>query len=88
YKDQATDVYNRQFILERLSAHFGVREQRLPVAMLMLHLDKLADLNKNFGRKNVDNYIKAIADKLSEQAESIEQELSCKATVARMNASD
>ena len=88
YKDQDTGVYNRSFVLERLSAHFGVREERLPAVMLMFHLDKLADLNKSFGRKNVDNYIKAIADKLSEQAESIEQELSCKATVARMNASD
>ncbi|MDV6328458.1 LapD/MoxY N-terminal periplasmic domain-containing protein [Idiomarina sp. Sol25] len=88
YKDQDTGVYNRSFVLERLSAHFGVREERLPAVMLMLHLDKLADLNKSFGRKNVDNYIKAIADKLSGQAESIEQELSCKVTVARMNASD
>jgi EAL domain-containing protein (putative c-di-GMP-specific phosphodiesterase class I)/GGDEF domain-containing protein len=88
YKDQDTMVYNRKFILERLSAHFSAREERLPAVMLMLHLDKLADLNKSFGRKNVDNYIKAIADKLSEQAESMEQELSCKVTVARMNASD
>jgi len=88
YKDQPTGVYNRRFLMERLQTHSKQHVEHLPAVLVMLHLDDLIELNTEFGRQTVDSYIKKSAQALSAQAKLLEQEASCKTTVARMNASD
>lgn len=88
YKDSDTDLYNRRFILERLPVYLNRHQDGQAAFMVLLHLDALSELNKNYGRKNVDNYIQSTAQLLSKQAKQLELELGCKVIVARLNASD
>lgn len=88
YIDADTALYNRRFILERLHTHVTRETEGLPAYMVLLHLDALTELNKNYGRKNVDNYIQSAAQLISEQAKQLELELGCKIITARLNASD
>lgn len=88
YIDTDTQLYNRRFILERLHTYVSRKTEGVPAYMILLHLDALSELNKNYGRKNVDDYIQSTAQLISEQATQLELELGCKIIVARLNASD
>lgn len=64
FKDQLTDLYNRRFFENSIDRFNNSR--RLPISIIVGDIDKLKEINDNYGHQRGDIYIKKAAEIISD----------------------
>jgi len=66
-RDQLTNLYNRQFCIEKLEDVIEAAEQnQLTAAFIEIHIDNFDDIKSSIGVVGADKYLSAAADALKE----------------------
>jgi diguanylate cyclase (GGDEF)-like protein len=68
--DQATGLYNRRHLLERLAARLGEEPPAGVLALVLFRVDDLPSLQRQVGARNLDHVIAGVADLLRDSVQS------------------